>query len=114
MPVPPSNFSWIPSAEDDLSSIRDHHHEHAQRCYNKATQWESWISLGARTPQIQLEYLTDSKEYNFYREWVGRSGYRLIFEISDDWMTVVAVLPKDDDTYDLDELRGRMDRETDR
>jgi hypothetical protein len=32
----------------------------------------------------------------------------VIYEISDDVMTVVAVLPKGDDTYDLTELRGRL------
>lgn len=46
-------------------------------------------------------------EYNFYRERVGNSGYRVVYEISDDVMTVVAVLPKSDDTYDLAELSRR-------
>lgn len=34
----------------------------------------------------------------------------MIYEISDDVMTVVAVLPKGDHTYDLEEFRRRMDR----
>jgi hypothetical protein len=38
---------------------------------------------------------------------VGNSGYRVIYEISADVMTVVAVLPKSDDTYDLSALAGR-------
>ena len=42
--------------------------------------------------------------YNFYRDYVEKSGYRVIYEISGDTMTVVAVLPKDDDTYDRVDL----------
>jgi hypothetical protein len=32
----------------------------------------------------------------------------VIYEISDDTMTVVAILPKGDNTYDLDQLRDRL------
>lgn len=38
-------------------------------------------------------------------------GVRVIYEISDDIMTVVAVLPKGDDTYNLAELKRRITEE---
>ena len=63
-----------------------------------------------RVPQNHLTYLTGSGAYNFYRERVGNSGYRVIYEISNDTMTVVAALPKGDDTYDLNEFQRRMGR----
>lgn len=64
-----------------------------------------------RLPQEHLTYLTGSPQpYNFYRERVGNSGYRVIYEISTDVMVVVAVLPKGDDTYDLQALTRRLQR----
>jgi len=57
-----------------------------------------------------LEYLTGSNRYNFYRERVGNAGYRIVYEISDDTMTVVGIVPKGEDTYDLSEFRRRMER----
>jgi mRNA interferase RelE/StbE len=57
-----------------------------------------------------LEYLTGSNRYNFYRERVGNAGYRIVYEISDDTMTVVGIVPKGEDTYDLSEFRRQMER----
>lgn len=74
----------------------------------KIKDWERKISWG-RVPQEDLKHLTTGGAFNFYREWVGRDSYRVIYEISNGEMTVVAVLKKDDDTYDnLDSLQGRM------
>ena len=63
-----------------------------------------------RVPQDHLTYLTGSSSHNFYREWVGRSEYRIVYEISNDVMTVVAVFKKDDDAYSLREYQRRIDR----
>jgi len=57
-----------------------------------------------------LTYLSGSTSYNFYRQRIGNSRYRVVYEISDDLMTAVAVFPKDDDAYDLDDYRSRLDR----
>ena len=94
---------------DDLDQIKSHNPDHAQRCLNTIEDWERQIQWD-RVPQEQMKYLTGSGSYNFYREWVGQSGYRVIYEISNDVMTVVAVLPKGDDTYDLDQLQDRMNQ----
>jgi len=47
-----------------------------------------------------LTYLSGSTSYNFYRQRIGNSRYRVVYEISDDLMTAVAVFPEDDDAYD--------------
>ncbi|WP_218927117.1 type II toxin-antitoxin system RelE family toxin [Halosimplex pelagicum] len=94
---------------DDIEQIKDHNPDHAERCFDTIDDWERKIGWG-RVPQNHLTYLTGSKSHNFYREWVGQSGYRIIYDISGDVMTVVAVRPKGDDTYDLDEFRRRMDQ----
>lgn len=108
MPQAPSSLRILPIVlEDDLSSIQQHNPDHAARILRKIDDWREKIQWD-RVPQEHLTYLTGSGEYNFYRERVGNSGYRVIYEISGDVMTVVAVLPKGDDTYDLTELQGRL------
>lgn len=109
MPTAPSDFQIHRQVYNDLEQIKDHNLDHAQRCLDAIEDWERQIQWG-RVPQQQMKYLTGSGPYNFYREWVGQSGYRVIYEISNDTMTVLAVLPKGNDTYDLDELQRRMDR----
>lgn len=109
MPHAPSTLRFHPSVEDDLQSIKRHNPDHAERIFRKIADWEEKIEWG-RVPQDHLTYLTDSGHYNFYRERIGNSGYRVVYEISDDVMTVLAVLPKGDDTYDLEEFRRRMER----
>jgi mRNA interferase RelE/StbE len=107
MPHAPSTLEFLPEAQQDLEHIAEHNPAHAQRILGKIADWEENIEWG-RVPQEHLIYLTDSPpEYNFYRERVGNSGYRIIYEISGDVMTVVAVLPKSDDTYDLAALSRR-------
>lgn len=73
----------------------------------KIRDWEEKIRWG-RVPQTHLTFLTDSPaEFNFYRQRVGTSGYRVVYEISGDEMTVVAILPKSDETYVLAALSRR-------
>jgi mRNA interferase RelE/StbE len=109
VPQAPSQYRIHPDVYDDLNQIKQHNPDHAKRCFEKIDDWERMVGWG-RVPQTHLEYLTSGGARNYYRDWVGRSGYRIIYEISNDIMTVVAVLPKDDDTYDLNELDRRMDR----
>jgi len=109
MPRAPSTLRFLPEARDDLNDIQQHNPDHARRILKKVNDWQDKIQWG-RIPQDHLTYLTGSGAYNFYRERVGNSGYRVIYEISNDVMTVVAVLPKGNDTYDLGELQRRMDR----
>jgi len=107
MPRVPSVLKFLPEAEDDLERIHDHDSEGAQRILDRIRDWRDKIGWG-RVPQEHLTYLTDSPpEYNFYRERIGNSGYRVVYEISGDTMTVVAILPKSDDTYDLAALSER-------
>ena len=111
MPRAPSELRLLASARDDLRSIQDHNPDHAESILRKINDWREKIGWG-RVPQEHLTYLTGSPDpYSFYRERVGNAGYRVIYEISNDAMVVVAVLPKDDGTYDLDEFVRRMRRE---
>lgn len=108
MPVAPSKLEFFDVAEGDLATIKRNNPSDAERIYKKIEDWEEFIRWG-RVPQEQLEYLTDSPpEYNFYRQWVGKSGHRVIYEISGDTMLVVAILPKGDHTYDMNDLINRM------
>lgn len=110
MPRAPSDFRIHPAVFDDLESIREHNPDHAERCFDKIDDWERQIQWG-RVPQERLTYLRGSGQYNFYRERVGNAGYRIVYEISVDVMTVVAVLPKGERTYDMDEFARRMRRQ---
>lgn len=107
MPRAPSTLRIHPKVSGDIAAIKKHNPDHAKRIWDSINDWDRMISWG-RVPQDKMTYLTTNAGYNFYREWVGRSGYRVIYEISNDVMTVVAALPKDDDTYDLDEITRRM------
>lgn len=108
MPRAPSNIEFLPEALTDLDMIREHNRDHAERILRKINDWEQKIEWG-RVPQEHLTYLTDSPSaYNFYRERVGNSGYRIVYEISSEIMTVVARLPKSHHTYDLTALSRRI------
>lgn len=88
MPRAPSALEFLPEAVEDLKRIKEHNADHAQRILDKIADWKDKIEWG-RVPQEHLTYLTDSPpEYNFYRERVGNSGYRIIYEISDDVITI--------------------------
>ena len=111
MPRAPSELRFLSSARDDLRSIQDHNPDRAERILRKIYVWQEKIEWG-RIPQEHLTYLTGTPAgYNFYRERIGNAGYRVVYEMSGDTMVVVAVLPKDDDAYDLDEYVRRLDRE---
>ena len=109
MPTAPDELRIHPDVSDDLENIKQHNPDHAKRCLDAITDWERQVRWG-RVPQKHLRYLTTGGDRDFYRQQVGVDGYRVIYEISDDVMTAIAVLPRTDDTYDLDELRRRVDR----
>lgn len=107
MPAP-STLAFLLEARDDLRAIADHNSDHAERVLSKIRDWEDKIEWG-RVPQEHLTYLTDSPQaYNVYRERVGNSGYRVVYDISGDETTVVAVLPESEGTYDLKSLSRRL------
>ncbi|MFC5135208.1 MULTISPECIES: type II toxin-antitoxin system RelE family toxin [Haloferacaceae] len=110
MPRSPSKLRILPEAADDIEEIQQDDSEGATRILKKINEWKDQIQWG-RVPQRHLTYLSGSKSYNFYRQRVGNSKYRVVYEISDDLMTAVAVFPKDDNAYDLDDYRSRMDRQ---
>ena len=109
MPQAPSTLAFLESARDDLAAIQQHNPDHAERILRKINEWTEKIQWG-RVPQKHLVYLTGSDHYQFYRERVGNTGYRVIYEISGGEMTVVAIVPKSDRTYDLTAFRCRMER----
>ncbi len=111
MPRAPTELTVLQSAQDDLTDIQQHNPDHAARILNKINDWSEKIQWG-RVPQQHLTYLTGSDQYNFYRERVGNAGYRVVYEISGDRMTVVGIVPKGEKTYDLAEFRRRMDQRT--
>jgi len=108
VPRSPSELRFLPSAQDDLEDIQASNSDAAQRCFDRIQDWERKINWG-RVPQGHLTYLTGSGEHNFYRERVGNSAYRVVYEISGDTMTVVAIFPKDDHAYDVDDYNRRME-----
>lgn len=93
MPRAPSWLRFLQSARDGLRAIGEHNPDHAERILRTIHRWSEHVARG-RVPQERLTSLAGSGEYNFYRERVGNAGYRVIYEISNDTMTVVAVLPK--------------------
>lgn len=107
MPEPPSELRFLPEARDDLAAVRQQSPEDAERILSKIRDWTEKIKWG-RVPQTHLTYLTGAGEHNFYRERVGNSGYRVIYEISGEMMTVVAVRPKGQNTYDVDSFGDRV------
>lgn len=109
MPRAPSNLRFLPEAQGDLVEIKAHNPDHPQRIFDKIADWKDKIQWG-RVPQEHLTYLTGSGAHNFYREYVGKSGYRIVYEISGDTMTVVGVFPKGEHTYDIEAFERRMDR----
>ena len=110
MPVPPDTFEFLESAKSDLFSIADSDPEAGDRIRNKIEELREQAIVWDRVPQEHLTYLTDSPPgYNFYRQKIGTSGYRVIYEIDGDTMTVVAILPRTDRTYQLETLVDRVD-----
>lgn len=110
MPHPPDEFSFLTAAKADLFDVADHDPEDAKRIRSKIAELKEQTLQWGRVPQEHLEYLTDSPTgYRFYRQKIGTSGYRVIYEISGNEMVVVAVLPRTDRTYDMDRLAQRWD-----
>lgn len=109
MPCPPSNLRILPDVRDDIANIQQHNPDHAEDILQKIADWSEHIHWG-RAPQEILTYLIGLDTYDFYRECVGSAGHRVIYEISNDVMTTVSVLPKGDDMYDLSNLQRRMNR----
>lgn len=109
MPRSPSKLRILPEAATDIEEIQQRDPEGATRILKKIDDWKDQIQWG-RVPQEHLTYLSGSTSYNFYRQRIGNSRYRVVYEISDDLMTAVAVFPKDDNAYDLDDYRSRLDR----
>jgi mRNA interferase RelE/StbE len=107
VPRSPSALRILPAAHDDLADIKSSNPDAAQHCLDRIQDWERKIQWD-RIPQDHLTYLSGSAEHNFYRERVGNSAYRIVYEISDDTMTAVAVFPKDDHAYDLEDYDRRV------
>jgi len=110
VPRSPSKLRILPAAQDDLDDIQQRNPDDAKRILSAIKDWERQIQWD-RVPQNHLRYLTGSNAYNFYRQQIGNSAYRVVYQISNDLMTAVAVFPKDDNAYDLGEYRRRMDRQ---
>jgi len=107
VPRSPSKLRILPEAATDIEEIQQRDPEGATRILKKIDDWKDQIQWG-RVPQEHLTYLSGSTAYNFYRQRIGNSRYRVVYEISDDLMTAVAVFPKDDNAYDLDDYRSRL------
>lgn len=110
MPVPPEEYNFLHAAKEDLFTIADSDPEAGERIRSKIAELREQTIKWGRVPQEQLTYITDSPpEYNFYRQKIGTSGFRVIYEIDASEMLVVAVLPRTDRTYQLDQLVDRVD-----
>ena len=106
-PNTPSELKYLDDAIEDINSLGP---DEGSRVFNKIDDWGEKIKWG-RSPRRKLTYLDGSPpEYNFYRQWVGRNKFRVIYEISGDRMLVVAVIRKDDHAYDMRDYVRRMKR----
>jgi len=110
VPVPPDEFTFLEDAKGDLFEIAESDPEAGTRIRNKIEELREQTIQWGRVPQKELTYLTDTPpEHNFYRQKIGTSGFRVIYEIDAAEMLVVAVLPRTDRTYQLDQLTDRVD-----
>lgn len=110
MPVPPNEYTFLTAAKDDLFTIADSDPEAGQRIRSKIEELQQQTIQWGRVPQEHLTFLTDSPPgYKFYRQKIGTSGFRVIYHIDADEMVVVAVLPRTDRTYQIDQLTDRVD-----
>lgn len=110
MPVAPDTFSFLSAAKDDLLDIADNDSEAGERIRNKIEELREQTITWGRVPQEHLTYLTDAPpEHNFYRQKIGTSGHRVIYRIDANEMLVVAVLPRTDRTYQMEQLVARAD-----
>lgn len=110
MPVPPEEFVFLSAAKGDLFDIAEGAPEAGSRIRDKIEELRDQTIKWGRVPQKELTYLTDAPPgYNLYRQKIGNSGFRVIYQIDADEMVVVAVLPRTDRTYQLDQLTDRVD-----
>lgn len=82
-----------------------------ERIEETIDDWSRKIQWG-RVPQTKLKAISGtSSKYNLYRQWIGRTGYRIVYEISNNEMVVVCIVPKDDHSYDIPRFVERVDRD---
>ncbi|MFD1643685.1 type II toxin-antitoxin system RelE/ParE family toxin [Halohasta litorea] len=92
----------------DLAGFQAHE---VDRIKSKIQDINTACVLGSRDPRFHHDYTKlagGSDKYTFYRKWVGRDKFRLIFEVSGERMVLVAVLKKDDHAYNPSEYSQRM------
>jgi mRNA interferase RelE/StbE len=110
VPAAPKEFNFLTAAKRDLFDIADGDAQAGQRIREKIEELQRQTIQWGRVPQDHLQYLTDSpSEYNFYRQKIGNSGFRVVYHIDSGEMIVVAVLPRTDRTYQLDTFVNRVD-----
>lgn len=114
MTVAPDEFNFLEDAEADLLDIADSDPDAGRRIRSKIEELREQTTQWGRVPQEHLTYLQDAPpEHNLYRQKVGSSEFRVIYEISRSEMLVVAVLPRTDRTYQLDQFAERVEEHRD-
>jgi mRNA interferase RelE/StbE len=114
VPVAPSELRWLPDAIDDLKNIYRKNFSDGERIEETIDDWARKIQWG-RVPQTKLKAVSGAPSgYNLYRQWIGRTGYRVVYEISDDEMVVVCIVPKDDHSYEVPVFIKRVDQDKQR
>lgn len=104
-----SSFKNLRAAREDLDYLQP---DEKKRVKKALEGIKNRYVLGPRDPRLHHEYerLGEWGEYQLYRKWLGRSKFRLIFAVEGERMILVAVVEKDDDTYDLPKYRRRLGR----
>lgn len=104
-----SSFKSLQVVREDLDDLQPDEKERIKKALNGI---KNRCVLGPRDPRLHHEYerLGEWGEFQLYRKWLGRSKFRLIFAVEGERILLVAVVEKDDDTYDLPEYSRRLKR----
>jgi len=111
----PVGISDVQSLTDEVRSdfrSEDFQPDEQNRIKKAIKGVKTRCELGSRDPRTHHEYekLGEWSDWSFYRKWVGNDFARLIFAVKGDKMVLVAVIRKDDDAYDTDDYRRRIQR----
>ena len=109
MPIGISDFNILKQEVDSdiKNNFDESKHQHLKSAIPDIK--EKVITFG-RQPRLHNEYtkIEKMRGYAIYRKWVGSSLARFFFAIKGEEMTLIAVLPKDDDTYKFADYHNRV------
>lgn len=78
---------------------------------NAINKMEENCEVYSRDPRTHHDYekIDKYEDYTMYRKYVGKDLARAIFAVKDDLMVLIAILPKDGDTYENIDYDKRLE-----